>query len=396
MITGVKLVVQVKLTPDAVHAPAVERTLRGANEAANWVSALSFDHFGLKGSVRELRKLCYGELKARGFGAQAAQHVIKRVADSYTALRASIRAGNLGPEGSRRRRRAESKPVVFRPDAAHTYDDRCLSWNYDARAVSIWTLDGRLKSIRFACSPAALKQLAESRKGETDLTARDGKLFLVATIDLPEPEVFEPKGFIGVDRGITNLATTSDGDNHSGRRLGRYRRWQARKRAELQAIQTRSAKQLLKKRARREARHATHINHRSPRLSLLSPTHRTRYRPRRTGRHPRAGYGSPRPASTPVLLAVPPARLVHRLQGQTRRRAVHRGGPGLHLAALPALRPHRARQPAHPGPLPLSSVRPRWAGRPRRRGQHRHARGHGVGIRQHARPGPRLSGDRQM
>ncbi|MEU6513053.1 transposase [Streptomyces sp. NPDC046978] len=53
----------------------------------------------------------------------------------------------------------------------------------------------------------------------------------------------------------------SDGDNHSGRRLGRYRRWQARKRAELQARQTRSAKQLLKKRARREARHATHINH---------------------------------------------------------------------------------------------------------------------------------------
>ncbi|MFD0133539.1 RNA-guided endonuclease InsQ/TnpB family protein [Streptomyces sp. NPDC127159] len=261
MIAGVKLVVQVKLTPDAVQAPAVERTLRGANEAANWVSALSFDHFGLKGSVRELRKLCYGELKARGFGAQAAQHVIKRVADSYTALRASIRAGNLGPEGSRRRRRAEFKPVVFRPDAAHTYDDRCLSWNYDARTVSIWTLDGRLKSIRFACSPAALKQLAESRKGETDLTAWDGKLFLVATIDLPEPEVFEPKGFIGVDRGITNLATTSDGDNHSGRRLGRYRRWQARKRAELQARQTRSAKQLLNKRARHEARHATHINH---------------------------------------------------------------------------------------------------------------------------------------
>ncbi|MFE6552254.1 RNA-guided endonuclease InsQ/TnpB family protein [Streptomyces sp. NPDC057746] len=261
MIAGVKLVVQVKLMPDAVQAPAVERTLRGANEAANWVSALSFDHFGLKGSVRELRKLCYGELKARGFGAQAAQHVIKRVADSYTALRASIRAGNLGPEGSRRRRRAESKAVVFRPEAAHTYDDRCLSWNFDAQTVSIWTLDGRLKSIRFACSPVALKQLAESRKGETDLTARDGKLFLVATIDLPEPEVFEPKGFIGVDRGITNLATTSDGDNHSGRRLGRYRRWQARKRAELQARQTRSAKQLLNKRARREARHATHINH---------------------------------------------------------------------------------------------------------------------------------------
>ncbi|MEU9878323.1 RNA-guided endonuclease InsQ/TnpB family protein [Streptomyces phaeochromogenes] len=256
-----KLVVQVKLAPDALQAPAIERTLHAANEAATWVSAVSFEHFRLKGSVRELRQLCYGKLKARGFGAQAAQHIIKRVADAYTTLRANIKAGNLGPEHSKRRRKAESKPVTFRPDAAHTYDDRCLSWNYDAQTVSIWTLDGRIRHVRFACSPGALKQLTEHRHGESDLIERGGKLFLVATIDVPEPEVFEPKGFIGVDRGITNLATTSDGDNHSGRRLGRYRRWQARKKAELQAKQTRSAKQLLKKRARRETRHATHINH---------------------------------------------------------------------------------------------------------------------------------------
>jgi len=261
MVDGVKLVVQVKLTPDAVQTPALQRTLHAANEAACWLSVVSFEHFRLKGSVRELRKLCYGELKARGFGAQAAQHIIKRVADAYTTLRASIKAGSLGPENSKRRRKAESRPVTFRPDAAHTYDDRCLSWNYDARTVSIWTLDGRIKNVRFACSPGALKQLTDHRRGESDLIERDGKLFLVATIDVPEPEVSEPKGFIGVDRGISNLATTSDGDNHSGRRLGRYRRWQARKKAELQARQTRSAKQLLKKRARREARHATHINH---------------------------------------------------------------------------------------------------------------------------------------
>ncbi|MEU4887740.1 MULTISPECIES: RNA-guided endonuclease InsQ/TnpB family protein [Streptomyces] len=256
-----KLVVQVKLTLDAVQAPAVERTVHAANEAATWVSAISFERFRLKGTVRELRTLCYGELKARGFGAQAAQHIIKRVADAYATLRANIKAGNLGPEGSKRRRTAESKPVTFRPDAAHTYDDRCLSWNYDAQTVSIWTLAGRIKNVRFACSPAALKQLTTHRKGESDLIQRDGRLFLIATLDIPEPDPYEPKGFLGVDRGITNLATTSDGDNHTGRRLGRYRRWQARKKAELQAKQTRSARQLLKKRARREARHATHLNH---------------------------------------------------------------------------------------------------------------------------------------
>nr|WP_257041153.1 transposase [Streptomyces sp. TLI_55] len=256
-----KLVVQVKLMPDAVQAPTLERTLPAINEAANWVSAVGFEGFGLKASVRELRKLCYGELKMRGFGAQAAQHIIKRVADAYTTLRVNIRSGNLGPEGSKRRRKAEAKPVVFRPHAAHTYDDRCLSWNYDAKTVSIWTLGGRIKEVRFASSPEALKTLTEHRKGESDLVFRDGKWFLIATVDLPDPEVFEPKDFIGVDRGIVNLATTSDGDNHQGRRLGRHRRWQARKRAEIQAKQSRSAKQLLRKRARKEARHATHVNH---------------------------------------------------------------------------------------------------------------------------------------
>ncbi|MER6104400.1 transposase [Streptomyces sp. NPDC001832] len=247
--------------PDAVQASALEATLHAVNKAANRVSSVAFEHFGLRGRETPLRKLCYGELKARGLGAQAAQHVIKRVCDAYSTLRANIRNGNLGSEGSKRRRKAESKPIVFRPDAAHTYDDRCLSWKYDVQTVSVWTLAGRVKDLRFACSLKALKQLAGNRKGESDLVMRDGKWFLVATIDMPEPEVFEPKDFIGVDRGIVNLATTSDGDNHSGRRLGRYRRWQARKKAEIQARRTRSSKQLLKKRARREARHATHINH---------------------------------------------------------------------------------------------------------------------------------------
>ena len=116
MIAGVKLVVQVKLAPDAVQAPAVERTLRGANEAANWVSALSFDHFGLKGSVRELRKLCYGELKARGFGAQAAQHVIKRVA---TPTRHCGRASGPGTWG-RRDPDADAGPSPSRSSSART------------------------------------------------------------------------------------------------------------------------------------------------------------------------------------------------------------------------------------------------------------------------------------
>ncbi|WP_309237224.1 transposase [Actinomadura sp. BRA 177] len=256
-----KLVIQVRLLPTPEQAAALTDTLHQVNIAASQVAAVAFEEFGLSCRELPLRTLCYGDLKAGGLGAQAAQHVIKRVVDAYTTLRGNIRNGHLGGPASRRRRKAESKPVVFRLDAAHTFDDRCLSWQLDAGTVSLWTVAGRCKNLRFACSPDQAKMLAAHRKGESDLLHRDGKWLLIATCDVSEPQVCEPADWVGVDRGIVNLATTSDGDNHQGRRLSRYRRWQARKRVELQATRTRSAARLLRKQARREARHARHINH---------------------------------------------------------------------------------------------------------------------------------------
>ena len=259
MLTRVKITVQVKLTPDADQALALSATLRAVNEAANWVSQVAFE----RGVPREyeLRKYTYADLKARGLGAQAAQHTIKKVRDAYTTLHANIRAGNLGKPGSQRRAKAESKPIVFRPQAAQPYDDRCLSWQLDAQTVSIWTTAGRLKNISFACSAEALKMLQEHRKGECDLIEREGVFYLLATCEVPEGQQYEPGGFIGVDLGIANIATTSTGYQAAGRKLNRYRRRQLALRAKLQKKRTKSAKRRLKARARKEARHAASINH---------------------------------------------------------------------------------------------------------------------------------------
>src|SRR5688500_12187192 len=111
-----KIVVPVKLTPQADQAAALSATLHEVNEAANWVSAVAFEH----GVPREyeLRKYTYAELRSRGLGAQAAQHVIKKTRDAYTTLKANLKAGNLGRPGSKRRRKAETKPIIFRPEAA--------------------------------------------------------------------------------------------------------------------------------------------------------------------------------------------------------------------------------------------------------------------------------------
>lgn len=254
-----KIVVQVKLMPTPEVAPALECTLRTANESANWLSGRA--HERGETSRKALQGFAYRALKDRGLSAQPALHVLRKVADAYTTLRANIRAGNLGKPGSKRRTKAEVKPIVFRPDAAQPYDDRCLSWQVDEQTVSIWTTAGRMRGVRFVCSEQARKLLAEHRKGESDLVHRDGMWFLIATCEVPEGELIEPVDFLGVDLGIVNIATTSDGKIHAGRRLNRYRKRQLALRAKLQKKGTKSAKRVLKRQRRKEQRKATEANH---------------------------------------------------------------------------------------------------------------------------------------
>jgi putative transposase len=68
-------------------------------------------------------------VRALGLSAQPAVRVIKKVADAYKT--------------DRRTRRS------FRPDGAQPYDDRCLSWQPEQHTVSVWTVAGRLKGVRF-------------------------------------------------------------------------------------------------------------------------------------------------------------------------------------------------------------------------------------------------------
>jgi len=255
----VKIVVQVRLMPTPEVASALERTLHACNDAANWLSGQA--HERGETSRKALQGFAYRDLKGRGLSAQPALHVLRKVADAYTTLKANIRNGNLGKEGSQRRRKAESKPVTFRPDAAQPYDDRCLSWQIDEQTVSIWTTAGRIRGVRFTCSGQARKLLAEHRKGESDLVHRDGMWLLIATCEVPEAERYEPDGFIGVDLGIANIATTSTGYRAAGRDLNRRRKRHRDLRRKLQAKRTKSAKRRLKNRRRKEQRHAANVNH---------------------------------------------------------------------------------------------------------------------------------------
>jgi putative transposase len=190
---------------------------------------------------RILRGKAYRQLKEQyGLSAQPAQHVIKKVADAYKVNRTKRRS--------------------FRGDAAQPFDDRCLSWQVAAGTVSIWTIHGRIKGIRFTCGRRQQDLLA-SRRGESDLLIRDGCWYLLATCDVPEATMSMPTSMIGVDLGIANIATTSDGTRLSGKQMNRVRHRNRQLRSKLQRKGTKSAKRLLRKRRRREARFVTDINH---------------------------------------------------------------------------------------------------------------------------------------
>ncbi len=131
-----------------------------------------------------------------------------------------------------------------------------------AATMSLWTVTGRMKSVPIVGNPKHLMLLRARTIGETDLIHRDGKWFLHATIEAPEAPSIEPtNGFLGVDMGIVNIATTSTGQNASGARLNSHRKLQTRLRKRLQAKKTSSARRLLRKRRRKEARFAADINH---------------------------------------------------------------------------------------------------------------------------------------
>ncbi|MFI7295587.1 RNA-guided endonuclease InsQ/TnpB family protein [Streptomyces sp. NPDC050121] len=256
-----KLTVQIRLLPTPVQAAALGATLHACNEAATWASQIAFEKDVKRNFA--LREHAYGEIRARWrLGAQAAQHVVKKTCDAYATLKASLKAGNLGRPDSKRYRKATGKPIAFRPEGAQPYDDRMLSWQIPERRISIWTVSGRVKDVAFTASPEQLAMLAAYRKGESDLVARDGMWFLLATCEIPEAEPnTDPADFLGIDLGIVNIATTSDGEIMAGRELNRTRLRERTLRTKLQKKNTSSAKRRLKKRRRKEARRARDVNH---------------------------------------------------------------------------------------------------------------------------------------
>jgi IS605 OrfB family transposase len=235
-----KLIAQVKLQPTEEQADGLRDTFLAWSNAANYIS----DQAWMRKSFRkyDLHHATYYEIRERfGLAAQAAIRVIAVVADAYKLDKRTKR--------------------TFRKMGAMTYDNRILTWNLEKSTVSIWTIDGRIRDMPFVCGDRQRKML-ESLQGEADITFRNGDYYINQTCNIVEDDEFDPDGFLGVDMGLVNVATDSDGNNHSGAQMLSMRKRRRRQRKRLQSKGTKSAKRVLRRLSGKEQRFATNENHR--------------------------------------------------------------------------------------------------------------------------------------
>ncbi len=226
-----------KLQPSPEQHRALLETMHAFNAACNTVAE---EAFALKRANKfELQRHVYARLRAEfGLPAQLAIRAISKASEAY--------------------KRDKSIQPTFRPEGAIVYDQRVMSFK-GLLTVSLLTLQGR------ALIPFAVGAYQQARidaiQGQADLIYRNGVFFLAVTLDVPTLPAEQPNGTLGVDLGIVNLATDSDGDTFSGAAVEHTRQRMLKLRAALQKKGTKSAKRHLKRLRRKERRFHQNTNH---------------------------------------------------------------------------------------------------------------------------------------
>jgi putative transposase len=232
---------QVQLETNGQQKQLLLETMKQYNSAANFTAKRAFE-LNLANKY-ELQKLFYKDIRQEfNLSSQFAIRVISKVVEAYKKDR------SIQPR--------------FRMNGAIQYDQRYLSWKGIDR-ISLITLNGRIKL------PTRVGEYQRSRadrlRGQADLIYRKHVFYLIAVVDALEESKYDPKGTLGVDLGIENLATDSDGEVFSGKKVEKTRQRYSKLRTSLQRAkltsQHRSAQRKLKLVSGRERRFKKDRNH---------------------------------------------------------------------------------------------------------------------------------------
>lgn len=235
-----------KLYVAPYQAQHVDDTLKAFADACNYAA-----EWGRQNKVSaqfKLQKATYYEIRSRfGLSANLAVRAIARVSPSL--------------------RKAKTRNSVFRPTSID-YDARIFSFRESDWTVSLTLLRSR---ERFGLDIGEWQKTALAGKNPTSavLTKKRGAYYLDIQIKEPLPPEIEPTGTLGVDRGVKNLATLSDGTNYGSETLNAYRLMRHKVRKSLQSkadkgtrtSRRRNCRRVLSRLSGKERRYQAWVNH---------------------------------------------------------------------------------------------------------------------------------------
>ncbi len=189
------------------HEVVLAATQRAFNAAATWIAQICWDE-GITNTNTAHHRV-YGETRLNfGLGAQLAVCARAKAIEAIKAVKA------------KRREQTDTCPR-FGPRGSIRYDARTYRLMSLDR-VSLNTLDGRIV-CRLLLGARQHEMLVDPAWtiGGADLVWRRGVYYLHVTQSREAPDVLEPNsgthsGTLGVDLGIVNLATDSEGESFSG------------------------------------------------------------------------------------------------------------------------------------------------------------------------------------
>jgi putative transposase len=232
--------IQIKLLPSRAQGEKLREAVECFNRACNWLSekvaqSKCTDKF-------KLHKLFYREIRDRFLlPADMSIRVIAQVCDTF--------------------KRRGTATAFFRPDAAvpYSYGRNCSLRPGNNFSISVMP-KGRVL-VPFVMGNRQWGQFRFA-KGQGDLVCRkDGKWFLLLTAYLPDEPEIQPRGHIGVDFGLVNIATTSTGRVFSGAQIERRWRQKIRFQKTFQRRNTRGSRKRLRKASGRYHRFSNNVTH---------------------------------------------------------------------------------------------------------------------------------------
>ena len=222
--------------------PDISGTIKVFNECTNFFLGIGFDN--KTHSKNRLQSLGY-----------------RKARETWPRLQSSLVQGARDCACDMLKREKGRTLPIKKDRTSARFNQRTFSVFLESKLISLTTINGR-KKIPFVI-PDYFNKYSHGKVVGLRARERSRKIIIDLIIDLPDVpvnEVIDPI-VVGIDRGINNIAVTSDGEFFDSRKLRNVRSRYVFVKKRLQSVGTRSAKRKLKRLSGRERRFQTDSNH---------------------------------------------------------------------------------------------------------------------------------------